>query len=61
MLQASFEFIPQGRPDVVVLCATCGSPIVLQHFTPGYVHSDYRNAKGECFTCDGKRNKRRRT
>ena len=32
--------------DVIVLCSACGREIVAQHFTPGHVESEYRDAKG---------------
>lgn len=40
-------------PDEIVLCTKCGRSIVIQgHGKPGYVSSEFRNEKGECFKCD---------
>lgn len=46
-----FAPAPDLRPDVIVFCPSCGRRIVAQHFRPGYVDSEYRGARGECFEC----------
>lgn len=50
MKQLAF-FAPSLPPDVVVACTCCGKPIRAQHYTVGYVESEYRDREGRCFEC----------
>jgi hypothetical protein len=56
MKQLSLEFEKSLRghlpPDETVLCSECRRVIVTQHWIPGGVSSEYRDAQGRCFECN---------
>lgn len=58
---SQLDLLPSGLPsDVIVACALCGRPIVAQHHEAGYVESEYRGVRGECFKCSRPRKKETR-
>lgn len=45
------RLVLEASPDLILLCTQCGRAILVQHYIPGGVESEYRDTKGRCFEC----------
>jgi hypothetical protein len=48
------RLVLEASPDLILLCAECHKPIVVQHYVPGGNESEYRDARGRCWECSAK-------